>query len=76
MNDTNSTNNMKKNLYIGGLIFAVIFFLIGVYYLIPGISHPFVSQPTTSVHLKHVVLFMGIAAISLAIAIVNRNKDK
>ena len=40
--------------------------LLGIYYLIPGIYHPltFSSSPTSS-HLKHTLLFFGLAVLAL-----------
>ena len=64
----------KKTLYTGGLVASVVFFLIGVYYLIPGVNHFFVSDNPTAAHLKHAIVFMGIAVVALGIALVNRKK--
>lgn len=47
------------------LAVAVICVAIGVFYLVPGPSHPFVSEDPTGQHLKHALLFFGLAALAL-----------
>ena len=47
------------------LILAVVFVILMVFYLIPGISHPFVSSAPTASHFKHAVLFAVLAVLSL-----------
>ena len=48
------------------LVACAVCVLLGIYYLIPGIYHPltFGSAPTDS-HLKHTLLFFGLAMLSL-----------
>lgn len=44
---------------------AVIFVLLMVFYLIPGISHPLVTDNPLSPHVKHAILFAALALLSL-----------
>ena len=44
---------------------AIIFILLMIFYLIPGISHPLVSDNPFSPHAKHAILFAGLAVLSL-----------
>lgn len=39
--------------------------LIAIFYLVPGPSHPFVGEDPTGSHLKHALLFFGLAGLSL-----------
>jgi len=47
------------------IILAAVFLLLMVFYLVPGISHPLVSDNPTSAHAKHAILFGGLAVLSL-----------
>ena len=47
------------------IILAVVFVLIAIFYLIPGISHPLVSNNPLASHGKHAILFVGLAVLSL-----------
>jgi hypothetical protein len=47
------------------IVLAVIFLLLMVFYLIPGVNHPFASAPATGVHVKHAVLFLILAVLSV-----------
>lgn len=48
---------------IGGIVFVVCV-AIGVYYLIPGINHVLADPPTAS-HIKHSLVFFGLAIVAL-----------
>ena len=39
--------------------------LVGVFYLVPGPSHPFVTDDPTGSHIKHALLFFGLAVLGL-----------
>jgi len=52
-------------------VLAVVFLLIGIYYLIPGVPHPLT---TTDSHVKHFIVFLILAAIAGVGALVNRSK--
>jgi hypothetical protein len=47
------------------LAIAVICVAIAVFYLVPGPTHPFVSDDPTGSHVKHALLFFGLAALGL-----------
>lgn len=47
------------------LAVAVLCVLIAVFYLVPGPTHPFVSDDPTGAHVKHALLFFGLAALSV-----------
>ncbi len=47
------------------LAVAVICLLIAVFYLVPGPSHPFVGDDPTGSHVKHALLFFGLAVLSV-----------
>ena len=44
---------------------AVVFLILMVFYLIPGVSHPLVSNNPMGSHAKHAILFAALAALSL-----------
>ncbi len=44
-------------------ILAVVCLLLGVYYLIPGIYHPLTFSDAMSMHVKHTILFFGLAVV-------------
>lgn len=48
---------------IGGIVFVVCVAL-GVYYLIPGVYHVLADPPTAS-HIKHSLVFFGLAIVAL-----------
>ncbi|HEX9036333.1 MAG TPA: hypothetical protein VF808_05020 [Ktedonobacterales bacterium] len=66
---------MKPAWLIGGLI-AVVCVVVGVYYLIPGIYHPFTSSDPNGLHLKHAIVFFGLAIVSLVGARFAANAQK
>jgi uncharacterized membrane protein len=47
------------------LAIAVICVLVAVFYLIPGPTHPFVTDDPTGPHIKHTLLFFGLAVLSV-----------
>jgi hypothetical protein len=49
---------------IGGAI-AAICVALAIYYLIPGIYHPFTSADPYAHHYKHAILFGGLAVIAV-----------
>ncbi len=46
-------------------LLAVLFVLAAVFYLIPGVTHALVSDSPTAIHVKHAILFAGLAVLSL-----------
>jgi hypothetical protein len=55
---------MKSAWLVGGVV-AALCVALAVYYLIPGIYHPFTSSAPTNSHLKHAAVFFGLALISV-----------
>jgi hypothetical protein len=55
---------MKPAWLIGGAL-AIICVALGVFYLIPGIYHPFASAPATGMHVKHAIVFFGLAIVAI-----------
>lgn len=55
----------KSAWLVGGLI-ALVCIALAVYYAIPGIYHPltFSGDPTAS-HIKHTIVFIGLAIVAL-----------
>ena len=47
------------------IVLAVIFLALMVFYLVPGVSHPLVSDDPLGTHVKHAILFGGLAVLSL-----------
>lgn len=45
------------------LAIAAVCVLIAIFYLIPGPTHPFVSEDPTGQHIKHALLFFGLALL-------------
>lgn len=43
---------------------ALLCLVVAIFYLIPGPTHPFVSDDPTGAHLKHALLFFGLAVLS------------
>ncbi len=43
------------------IIAGVICLLLAIYYIIPGIYHPFTGSTPTSSHLKHSLVFLALA---------------
>ncbi len=55
---------MKSAWLVGGAL-AAICVALAVYYLIPNIYHPFTSSAPTNSHLKHALVFLGLAVVSV-----------
>ncbi len=64
----------RSRLFYGGIVFALIFLALAVYYAIPGIYHPFTLSPPMESHSTHVVAFLALSAISVIVALVNRRR--
>lgn len=54
-----------KRAYLIGALLAVVCLAAGIYYLIPGINHVLVFERPTERHVKHALVFFGLAAIAL-----------
>ncbi len=55
---------MKSAWLVGGTL-AVVCVALAIYYLIPGIYHPFTSSAPNDSHLKHALVFFGLAVVSV-----------
>lgn len=55
---------MKSPWLVGGVI-AVVCVALAIYYLIPGIYHPFTSSTPTNSHVTHAILFFGLAIVAI-----------
>ncbi|HYL43529.1 MAG TPA: hypothetical protein VEU97_09105 [Ktedonobacteraceae bacterium] len=69
---------MKKTLFYGAAAIAILFVILGVYYLIPGVYH-IVSNggPATAAmhaHKRYAVVFFVLAVIGIAGALFTRPK--
>ncbi|HEU5227013.1 MAG TPA: hypothetical protein VFU49_04305 [Ktedonobacteraceae bacterium] len=62
--------------FYGAIVVAILSLALAVYYVIPGYSHILVSGNPTAMHLKHVLLFAGIAVLGVIAALVTRPKAK
>jgi Na+-driven multidrug efflux pump len=58
------------------LAVAMLCVVIAVFYLIPGPTHPFVSDDPTGSHIKHALLFFGLAVLSVVWARFARNAGR
>lgn len=54
-----------KRAYLVGALLAAVCLAAGVYYLVPGINHILVFERPTERHIKHALVFFGLAAIAL-----------
>jgi len=62
----------KRTIFFGAIVLAVLFLICAVYYIIPGIYHPFTSSSAYDSHRTHAILFLVLAVVSLLVALVNR----
>lgn len=53
--------NTASLLIIGA---GVVCLLIAIYYIVPGIYHPFTSDNPSGSHLKHFLVFLALAAFA------------
>ena len=65
----------NPTLFYGAIIVAIICLICAVYYAIPGIYHPFTFSPPTEWHPTHAVAFLGLTAICVVAALINRPKS-
>jgi hypothetical protein len=47
------------------ILLALVFLALMVFYLVPGVNHPLVSDDPLGMHAKHAILFGGLAVLSL-----------
>jgi len=65
----------KTRLFYGAIVVAVLFFILAVYYAIPGIYHPFTLSPPMEWHPTHAAAFIFVSAICVVVALVNRRRS-
>ncbi len=65
----------KSAIFAGAIIIAIICIALAVFYAIPGINHPLVSENATSAHWKHVALFAALTILCIIGALVTRPKS-
>ncbi len=58
-------------IFYGGIILAIVGIALGIFFLIPGINHVITDSHT---HIKHAILFFGLAVIGIIGALVSRPK--
>ncbi len=58
-------------IFYGGIVLAIVGIALGVFFLIPGINHVIADS---NVHIKHAILFFGLAVIGIIGALVARPK--
>lgn len=46
------------------IIAGVVCLLLAIYYIIPGIYHPFTGSDPNSSHLKHFLVFLALAVVA------------
>ena len=57
----------RSTMSVGLIVLAVVCLALAVYYIIPGIYHPFTFSPATDSHKTHAALF-AVLAVLCAIA--------
>jgi hypothetical protein len=58
-------------IFYGGIILAILGIALGIFFLVPGINHVITDS---SMHIKHAILFFGLAVIGIIGALVTRPK--
>jgi len=58
-------------IFYGGIVLAIVGIALGIFFLIPGINHVIADN---TMHIKHAILFFGLAVIGIIGALVARPK--
>jgi hypothetical protein len=58
-------------IFYGGIVLAIVGIALGIYFLIPGVNHVIADS---TMHIKHAILFFGLAVIGIIGALVARPK--
>src|SRR5205809_616771 len=68
----------KSTLFYGGIVLAIVFFALGVYYILPGVYHVLTTgaHPPMDPQPGHYLLFFGIAVLCVIAALVTRPQSK
>ena len=65
----------KSTLFYGAIIIAVIALALAIYYIVPGVYHPFTFSGTpTDSHKTHAIAFFILCVLLVIVALVNRPK--
>jgi hypothetical protein len=71
--------NQPKNpaLFYGAIAVAVVALILCVYYALPGVNHVFISgsHKATDPQPAHIVLFLALTVLGIAVALVTRPKS-
>ena len=66
----------KSTLFYGAIVIAIIALVLGIYYIVPGVYHPFTFSGTPSgSHKTHAILFFILFVLLAIVALVNRPKS-
>jgi len=58
-------------IFYGGIVLAIVGIALGIFFLNPGINHVIADS---AMHIKHAILFFGLAVIGIIGALVARPK--
>jgi len=56
-------------IFYGGIVLFIVGIVLGIFFLIPGINHVIADN---AMHVKHAILFFGLAVIGIIGALVTR----
>jgi hypothetical protein len=66
----------KTTLFYGAIVIAIIALALAVYYIVPGVYHPFTFSGTpTDSHKTHAIVFFILFVLLVIVALVNRPKS-
>ncbi|HEX6480338.1 MAG TPA: hypothetical protein VF043_15980 [Ktedonobacteraceae bacterium] len=66
----------KSTLFYGAIVIAVIALILAIYYIVPGVYHPFTFSGTpTDSHRTHAIAFFILFVLLVIVALVNRPKS-
>ena len=65
----------KSTLFYGAIVIAIIALVLAIYYIVPGVYHPFTFSGTpTDRHKTHAIVFFILFILLVIVALVNRPK--
>lgn len=65
----------KSTLFYGAIVIAIIALVLAIYYIVPGVYHPFTFSGTpTDSHKTHAIVFFILFILLVIVALVNRPK--
>ena len=66
----------KSTLFYGAIVIAIIALVLAIYYIVPGVYHPFTFSGTpTDSHKTHAIVFFILFILLVIVALVNRPKS-